>query len=120
MATTRGDFQLPIHSGSHQAPRYVSSAEAEPVCLIYSNHPVAQGLIKDAICSDPRLRSGVKRYDAEDSTMARGAQNQILILDTCSVENWAACLAKWHVEGGSAIALVSPEVNDRELEMQIL
>jgi DNA-binding NarL/FixJ family response regulator len=47
-------------------------------------------------------------------------KNPILILDTCSVENWSDCLHKWNLEGGAVITLLSPEICRPELELQML
>lgn len=98
----------------------VNSAEDNPLCVIYSNHPLALCSIKDAVCSDARLRPGLTPCYSKDSKLLHGAKEQILILDTCSVENWAVCLEKWRSEGGPVIALVSPELLNGDLELQIL
>jgi len=120
MATSSADFQSQVQSGSDQAGAAGPSAQDNWVCVIYSKHPLALCLIKDAVCSDARLRSGVMSYHSVESKLMNGSQDQILVLDTCSVENWAECLDKWRLAGRPVIALVSPELHGRELELQML
>jgi DNA-binding CsgD family transcriptional regulator len=87
--------------------------------IIYSHHPLALSLTKDAICSDASLGARVTAY-SKGSQLLRGTRNQLLILDTCSVEDWTACLHGWLLDGGHAIALVWPELHSGELELEML
>jgi DNA-binding CsgD family transcriptional regulator len=96
------------------------ATENDPTCFICSNHPLAFSSIKDSVCSDARLRPRVRSYYSRDPRLLLGVEKQILILDTCSVLNWAACLDKWTSEGGIVIALLSPEVYRPELELHML
>jgi len=107
---------LHAHPGSQQA----DAAEDNAVCLIYSNHPLAFSMIKEAVCTDGRLRIEVKPCYSIDSSLMHGVKNQILILDTCSVENWTASLNRWNLGGGTAIALLSPEMKSREFDLELL
>lgn len=108
-----------LHSESHDSPTCFNSAANVPACFIYSNHPLAFRLIKDALCSDPHLRLEVNRYSSE-STPRNGQKLQILIIDTCSVENWAQCIDKWRLQGGSTIVLISPETRTSDLELKMV
>jgi len=109
-----------VNALSDPHPILEHSAKYGPVCIIYSNHPLALSLIKDAVCSDPHLLPGVRSCSSRDLNLLHELTDQILILDTCSVENWAACLLKWQFDGGSAIALLSPELQRQEQELQTL
>jgi DNA-binding NarL/FixJ family response regulator len=94
-------------------------ASDELTCLVQSNHPVVVRLINNALASDPLLKATIKSY----STSCRPVENaklQLLILDTCSVGNWAACLERWRAEGGITIALVSSEPLDMNLALKLL
>jgi DNA-binding NarL/FixJ family response regulator len=119
MAISSPQFINQVHSESHQPRGSINPVAVEPMCLIHSNHPLARCLITDALGSDPRLRSSFWLY-SEDSKALNGEKRQILLLDTCSVENWAGCLAKWRLQGGLTIALVSSETRTSELELQML
>jgi DNA-binding NarL/FixJ family response regulator len=119
MAISSPEFITHLHSKSHQPRCSINPVVVDPMCLIHSNHPLARCLITDALCSDPRLRFSVWPY-SKDSKALNGEKRQILLLDTCSVENWAGCLAKWRLQGGLTIALVSSETRTSELELQML
>src|SRR5262249_25793579 len=119
MGTTHTNFQPPVQSVSDQVGTAGQTGH-NPACVIYSNHPLALCQIKEAICSEPRLRPGVASYYSKNFKIFPRAKDHILILDTCSVENWAECLSKWHLEGGIAIALVSSELQNRDFVLQML
>jgi len=111
-----------ILSNSHLELRNSQSilnSAGAPTCLIYSNHPLAFCSIKDALCSDDRLRSSVRQY-SNDPKPSKGKRIQILVIDTCSVANWARCLDKWRLERRLAIALIASETRSNELELQML
>src|SRR5437899_8608242 len=111
---------LPHFSSESRPPRdTVNLLSNEITCFIHTNHPLAFCLIKNAICSDPRLHSGIRPY-SNDSTPLNGDRRQILVIDICSVENWAGCLNKWCSESGLTLALVSSEKRTCELELQML
>lgn len=91
----------------------------ELVCLIHSNHALAVGLIKDALSSDPSLHPTIKPFSSHYKPLNNG-KLQILILDTCSLQNWIGCIEKWHHEGGISIGLVSSDPINNDLELQLL
>ena len=118
MASTSPKF--PLRSQLDYRPAQgANSLRDAPTCLIYSNHPLAFCSIKEAVCSDARLRFCVKPYSSEPKTLNIKA-GQILVIDTCSVENWGRCLQKWRLERGLTIALISSETRTNELELQML
>ena len=88
----------------------------ELVCLIHSNHALAVGLIKDALSSDPSIHPKTEPFSSQKKQSDNG-KVQILILDTCSVQNWIECLEKWHSEGGISIGLVSSDPLNNDLEL---
>jgi hypothetical protein len=87
--------------------------------LIYSFHPAVIASIRHAVCSDSKLQCQVSVY-AANSQPLNGASPSVLILDTCSVDNWAECIDKWCIQKGGAIAMVSSEAYSRELELKLL
>jgi len=97
----------------------VVGTNGELICFIRSNHALAVGLMKDALASESSLRAVVKPYSDVDLTKNHG-RLRILILDTCSVSDWAVCLEKWQAEGGLTIGLVSSEQANNGLELQLL
>jgi DNA-binding NarL/FixJ family response regulator len=122
MGISRTNFQAQFSSMSDRTQLSGLAAGESPACVICSNHPFALGQIKDAICSDTHLQPKVSSYNSKNFMLFQSAEDQILVLDTCSVENWADYLVRWHREGGSAIAMISSELDtmDRELEMLFL
>jgi len=74
--------------------------------------------IRQAVSADSALQSRVKVYTGNSQPLNRAPQ--VLIIDTCSVENWLECIEKWQAQHGPTIALVSPEAYVRELELQLL
>jgi two-component system response regulator DevR len=90
-------------------------------CLIQSHHPLVVRLIKDALKLTPSLKFSVSSYSEQCKPSGNGNGTlQLLILDTCSAENWAACLEKWNAAGGTIIALVSSEPLDNNLALKLL
>jgi DNA-binding CsgD family transcriptional regulator len=89
-------------------------------CLIHSNHALAFGLIKDALSSDVSLPATIKPYSAQSRPTSNSKLLQILIVDTCSVQNWVSSLEKWQSEGGLSIGLVSSDPVNNEMELQLL
>jgi len=87
--------------------------------VIHCYHPLVMDSIRQALCADPALRSRIKVYSGNSQPLNAGAP-QVLIIDTCSVENWLECIEKWQAQHGVTIALVSPEAYVRELELQLL
>jgi len=119
MAAIHANFQSPVQSVSDQVGALGQTGH-NPACVIYSNHPLALYEIKEVICSEPRLRPGVASYYSKNFKLSPRAKDHVLILDTCSVENWAECLSKWHLEGGIAIALISSELQNKDFVLQML
>lgn len=106
----------------YQNPRALQPLNAIrpiPTCVIHCYHPLVMESIQHAVCADSALQSRVKVY-AGNSQPLNVAAPQVLIIDTCSVENWLECLEKWQAQHGVTIALVSPEAYVRELELQLL
>jgi len=119
MAISSPKFMVHLHSGPNQMPPLTGSGAVDARCFIHSNHPLARFLVKDALSSDSRLRSSISHF-SNDSKPLDGEKRNILLLDTCSVESWAVCMDKWRLQGGMAIALISPETRTNELELQML
>ena|ERR1700731_4182932 len=90
-----------------------------PICLVHSDHPLVLRSIKEALRSDPVFCSRMELYQSNSKPLY-GSRQQLLIMDTCSVEHWASCLESWHTDGGTAIALVSPEAYTEQSELQLL
>jgi len=88
-----------IKPGSDQTES-LGAVEPNPICIICCNHPLALSLIKDTVCSDAHLRLSVIFYNSEQPKRLGAAKDRILILDSCSVVNWAECLNKWHLGVG--------------------
>ncbi|MGE5323512.1 MAG: response regulator transcription factor [Actinomycetota bacterium] len=118
MAMVSTNFQQP-QSETRQVAAITNHSRELPVCVIYSKHPLALSLIKDAVCSDAGLAGRVKPY-ANGPKLPTGEKHQILVLDTCSVDNWPICLSRWQAEGGLAIALVSAEPPCSDLELHLV
>jgi DNA-binding NarL/FixJ family response regulator len=97
----------------------LSLIRPSPACVIHCYHPLVMESIRHAVCAEAALRSRIKVY-AGNSQPLNDAAPQVLIIDTCSVENWLECLEKWQAQHGITIALVSPEAYVRELELQLL
>ncbi len=94
--------------------------QASKTCLVRSNHPLALDLIKEVLCCDPALRPRIRLHSNSNDRPLSGTHDQILILDTCSVEDWAIALEKWYASGGTTITLVSSDRYSIELELQML
>jgi DNA-binding NarL/FixJ family response regulator len=105
--------------GVPHAERHTNPASEEVRCVIHSHHPLVVRLIKDALAVDLSLKYAINPY-TENCKPVNNGKLQLLILDTCSVQNWASCLEKWHTEGGSTIALVSSEPPDKNLALKLL
>jgi DNA-binding NarL/FixJ family response regulator len=45
---------------------------------------------------------------------------EVLILDTCSVPNWADCFQEWHSDGGTIIGLVPSDSPNGNVALQML
>jgi DNA-binding NarL/FixJ family response regulator len=99
-------------------PHALNSIQPVPACVIHCYHPLVMDSIRQAVCADSALRSRVQEY-AGNSQPHHGAPH-VLIIDTCSVENWLECIEKWQAQHGVTIALVSPEAYDRELELRLM
>jgi DNA-binding NarL/FixJ family response regulator len=96
-----------------------STVVHEVRCLVQSHHPLVVRLIKDALTADPSLKFTIRSY-SEHCKPAENGSLQLLILDTCSIQNWASCLEKWTAAGGSSIALISSETLDNNLALKLL
>lgn len=114
------NFRRPIHPASSQVESLERPDQSSPLCTIYSKHPLALRTIKDAVCSEPGICRGVSLFSLVLLNQPHRLKNHILILDTCSVENWAACLDRWRGEGGQVITLVSTELGNPESELHML
>jgi DNA-binding NarL/FixJ family response regulator len=96
-----------------------STAVHEVRCLVQSRHPLVARLIKDALTADPSLKFTIRSY-SENCKPSENGGLQLLILDTCSIQNWALCLEKWNSAGGTTMALVSSEPLDNNLALKLL
>lgn len=111
---------IPLRSVSPlQSESSTESPHNAVTCAIYSNHPVAFHAIKAALSSDPNLSVSVKSYSSGFRTVGAG-RDCILLLDTCSVENWQKSLHDWVTENGHVIALLSPEQQQVNETVQML
>jgi DNA-binding NarL/FixJ family response regulator len=90
----------------------------EPICFICSNHPLAVSLINNALSSDPELYSRSKTYFQNYKPIHR-SQEEILIIDTCSIPKWEEYFQDWKNEGASIIGLYSPESQSTDIELQM-
>jgi DNA-binding NarL/FixJ family response regulator len=90
-----------------------------PQCLIHSCHPAAMRLVSEGLCADPELSSRMTLCSKDIHSFHRG-QHNILIIDTCSVENWQECINIWSAKSGFTIALVSAEAYTATFELQLL
>lgn len=115
MATT----QVSAFSESRRTLQSTGMIRPIPTCVIHSYHPLVVESIRNAVCSNSELRPRVKFYGS-GSQPSNGGTPNILIIDTCSVENWADCIEKWHAQHGITIVLVSAEAYTRESELQLL
>jgi DNA-binding NarL/FixJ family response regulator len=104
---------------SWQTQQLVTPGVQTPSCIIHSSHALVFRFIKHAVCSDSSLCLSVKSY-SNGLKALNGEKPQILLLDTCSIENWPRFLNKWRLEGGAAVALISSEIDDNKLELQML
>ena len=96
-----------------------SESQAAPACVIRSDHPLVLHFIDSAIRSDPALSFQVNVHPG-GSRPLQGGRQQVLILDTCSVENWIACIEKWNLGGGFTIVLVAAEAHTEQVELQMI
>lgn len=88
-------------------------------CTIHSGHPLAFCTIKQALSADSELRNLVKTYSSNSKPLSRENAN-ILIIDICSVGQWPDLLQRWQSEGGSTIALLSQDGQNRGEDLKLL
>lgn len=115
MAAEQRSTEIGPQTGSD----FVNRSESASTCIIHSKHPLVFGLIHDALQSDPAFCHLVKPHYAS-STPVPEIPGQILVLDACSVEDWALCIDQWRAEGGAIIVLLSPDAHTRQLELHLL
>lgn len=114
-----GDFQTHLHSNRVQREHSSGLSHEGLACIIHSNHPLAICLIKEAVSAGIQANVTMKTYSANYKPSQIDVPH-ILILDTCSIQEWAACLENWHKNGGIALALVSLEPMNADRRLQVL
>lgn len=112
-------FQVELRSESSQVDCHANTAKYDSICCVCSNHPLATNLINNAVSSDPELRRSIRPY-SRDCKLLNDGRLEILILDTCSVLNWAECFQDWQSKGGTIICLVPSDPHNKDLELQML
>lgn len=108
-----------LRSHFRQHSYCANALDNDPVCFICSNHPLPVNMIHNAIACDSGCRVRIRTY-SRDYKPVNDRGLEILILDTCSVPNWAECFQEWQNEGGSIIGLVPSDPQSRDLELQML
>src|SRR5436305_14245762 len=112
------NLQAHSPSGSLSHQHLMITPEQDLTCVICSNHPLAHCLVRDAVCASTDLNARIETYVAS-GRLPNNGKLPILVLDTCSVQDWATHLKKWKVAGGIIIALISSEPMSTDLEMRI-
>lgn len=84
--------------------------------FICSRHPLAFGAIKKLLIS---AMYEVRKFE-QIPTNPLVDQKRILILDTCSVKNWAKIATEWNRMGGWSIVLVQKEFGSPEQESMFI
>jgi len=113
------NFHAHLQSGRLQSEHCSDISEQGLTCVIHSNHPLAVCLVKEAVRAGLYPRVHIETYSMDCKPLING-RSQILILDTCSIQEWAGCLEKWRREGGITLALVSSEPLNNDLHLQML
>lgn len=91
-----------------------------PPVYFYSKHPLVARIIKQALLSDPNLRPVVKPMPRNPGFLESSVHPPIMVLDTCSVNNWPDFLVKWFSAGHRAVVLLSPELANRSEQVNVL
>jgi DNA-binding CsgD family transcriptional regulator len=105
--------------GEFAETHHPTSREIPPV-YFYSNHPLVARIIKQALLSDPGLRGAVKPMPRSVGSLQSYGYQPVMVLDTCSVNNWPDFLVKWFSAGYRAVVLLSPELANRAEQVSVL
>src|SRR5436309_1492782 len=73
--------------------------------LIYSKHPLALQVIANALTSDKELYERTVVLHTSEKPYPDGP-DKVLLLDTCSQEQWLEIALEWEHGGGHVILLV--------------
>lgn len=84
--------------------------------FICSRHPLAFGAIKKLLIS---AMYEVRMFEQIPTNLLEN-RDQILILDTCSVKNWAKIAIEWNRMGGRSIVLTQKKVGSPEEESRFI
>jgi DNA-binding NarL/FixJ family response regulator len=88
-------------------------------CYIYTNHPLVYCSIKDAVRGYSHSSTRIVKYSIGCMPVHNNTP-QALIIDTCSVPEWAICFEEWQSNGGTVIALASSEPQNIDVQVQML
>jgi DNA-binding NarL/FixJ family response regulator len=96
----------------------IRSEPVQPHLYICSRHPLALQILAKIMTAHAILKD---QGDFNNRFIIAGNQHgcQILLLDTCSIEQWRDYAARWQSSGGRTIALVSCSL-DRGSELHAL
>ena len=83
-----------------------------PEVYVHSKHPLVSHVIRRTLCSDSLLRDSVRVLPRLWEVQRATDQHHIVILDTCSVNNWAEFLTRCIPFGYRVIMLLAPELAD--------
>ena len=90
-----------------------------PLIRVHTRHPLAFQVIRGALST-----TGWLREDAEVSfayeTDAPQYEGQLLILDSCSGDQWLEMAVSWQQSGGRVILLISPSANHGSEQLRLL
>jgi len=111
--------QAELRSEYPQVSNSANPAENALICFICCHHPLAFSSISNTLSSNPDFHICIKPY-SRDCKPSHDGGLEVLILDVCSVPNWGACFLDWQNERGTIIALVPPDSQSTNLELQML
>jgi len=89
----------------------------KPVCVVHSRHPLALHTIRSALSGNKGLTDCIRPYCGHSSKPEKWG---ILLLDTCSVDNWSEALEKWQSASGRSVLLISSEMQNEAKELQMV
>ena len=82
-----------------------------PKVYSYTNHPFVLQVIQGAVKSDPAFcyAGSISR-----NTIAIKRRGGVLVLDTCSIDDWRHVIDQWQTFGGRCLLLASPDFSEPE------
>lgn len=94
------------------------SNNLRPLIRVHTRHPLAFQIIQGALTACGLWQDGEISFASEgDAPQYAG---QLLILDSCSGDEWLEMAVSWHQSGGKVILLLSPLANQEREQLRLL